>query len=267
MENLKKMKQWVLWSYTEDGRKIPRCPDNINKYLKWSNPDNFMTYKDAQMAAMKSGADGVGLIIPDRYYVIDLDHIRPGDPRAKDLIKYCKSYSEFSPSGNGIHVIIKADVSRSRNLTMGPGTKYPTKSGMIIELKRPGTFVTFTGNVIVNRPVADLTDLIRTTYDVCASADANNGQDVKERRGGSASQPVSREYARAALSGEVQKIKQATQGTRRNTIFIAAMKLKKYIGRGLDEAEVWRALEQAGNYHGFSRAIINSTIRNGMAAA
>ncbi len=274
MENLKKLTQWVVWAYTEDGRKIPRCPDNPSMYLRWST-SSFMTYEDASIADLRVEADGIGLIIPDGYYVIDLDHIRPGDPRAKSLIQYCNSYTEFSPSGKGIHIIVRADVPRTRNLTMGPRTKYPTKSGMVIELKRPGTFVTYTGKAIVNRPIKDCTELIRTTYEEVSGLDAalraNDVHCVEKDAlasstlaGSNAGKPD--HYYKIALINECEVVRSASQGSRRNTLFNAARHLGRFHGK-LNESAIRAELTKAAGGWGFSGDIVDSTISNGLAAA
>lgn len=104
----------------------------------------------------------------------------------------------------------------------------------------------------------------------CVSSQAAATDKAKMKHnadGGLLTQTVTHQYTKAALDGECHKIRAATKGTRRRTIFIAALKLRKYIGKGLDEAEVRNALNDAGNYHRLPARSINEQIENGLAAA
>src|SRR5215213_1666534 len=114
---VKELAQWVNWRYGErDDKltKVPICPCT-GELAAVDRPETWATYEEAVRASKEHGYDGVGFVFTegDPYAGIDLDKCR--DPLtseveewAKELIEHLDSYAELSPSGTGIHVLVKA---------------------------------------------------------------------------------------------------------------------------------------------------------------
>ncbi len=112
-------RQWVCWKLEfVPGKSKPwtKVPYNPNGGYKASTtkPNTWGTFDEA-MAAYQTGAyDGIGYVFSqdDPYCGIDLDHCRNPEDGAIDLMKrsyidQMTSYTEVSPSGTGVHIIIE----------------------------------------------------------------------------------------------------------------------------------------------------------------
>ena len=65
------------------------------------------------MAAMQlHGHTGVGFVIPEGCFFLDVDHRETDDPLVQKLLQRFGSYAERSFSGNGIHIYGHCDMSR-----------------------------------------------------------------------------------------------------------------------------------------------------------
>ncbi len=103
---------FCCWRYEDrDGRrtKVPYQP--ASGHMARSNDPTGFT--DFYAAVNVSGYDGIGIGIFDGICAIDLDHCvtdsgfykQPAD----EIIEIMHSYTEFSPSGNGVHILFRAD--------------------------------------------------------------------------------------------------------------------------------------------------------------
>jgi primase-polymerase (primpol)-like protein len=147
---LTEYKQWVLWRRTEvNGRqtKIPISPWT-GKTASSDKPATWSSYRHARYACHRHKCDGVGFVFTavDPFCGIDLDQCRSDDgtiaPSAMEWIKRFRSYAELSPSGDGVHVVIKAKLP-------GKGRR----SGKI-EVYDCGRYFTMTGDHIPDTPFA-----------------------------------------------------------------------------------------------------------------
>jgi putative DNA primase/helicase len=108
--------QWVAWRIeSRDGRptKVPYSPIT-GGLASTSNPQTWGTYEQARSFCEVQGMEGVGYVFSaeDPYTGIDLDKCR--DPEtgaieewAQEIITALRSYTEISPSGRGVHIIIR----------------------------------------------------------------------------------------------------------------------------------------------------------------
>ncbi|MDQ2842422.1 MAG: hypothetical protein M3Y72_15525, partial [Acidobacteriota bacterium] len=135
-------RQWVLWRTAEvDGRrtKLPISPWS-GKLASCDRPQTWSSYKRVRYALRRFRCDGIGFVFTDAdpFCGIDLDKCRTvkGNiaPEALRIVQQLDSYSEFSPSGTGIHVLIKAELQ-------GRGRR----SGKL-EVYNSGRYFTMTGN-------------------------------------------------------------------------------------------------------------------------
>lgn len=144
---LKIYKQWVNWRYEqrEEGKKPTKVPYSPRTKFQVSVMDatHWGTFDEA-LANVGNGFDGLGFVLTakDPYCIIDLDQAK--DAEEYDLVNKTfmglTSYTEVSPSGTGLHVVIKAELGRGRK-------KHP------IEVYDRARFITFTGNVHWKLPI------------------------------------------------------------------------------------------------------------------
>jgi primase-polymerase (primpol)-like protein len=91
-------------------------------------------------------ADGIGFVftIADPFCGIDLDKCRDKNGRIKEaslkLIRHIGSYAEISPSGDGVHIIVKAKLDSSGRRTAG------------LEVYASGRYFTITGKHLDGTP-------------------------------------------------------------------------------------------------------------------
>lgn len=146
-DELKVRPQWVCWRYTlhrEKWTKHPYCPGAGRKasstdLLTWS------TFEEV-MAAYEGGTyDGIGFVFcsGDPFTGIDLDECR--DPEAgeveawaAEIVCYLNSHTEASPSGRGIHIIVKGKVPtplKRDSIEMYSLERYFTITGWVVEIR------------------------------------------------------------------------------------------------------------------------------------
>jgi len=136
--------RWVCWKVEErngDETKIPVDPqtggrassDNAETWASFSNAREYHEHEDTDTA-------GIGFMFSrdGRYAGVDLDKcVDPStgdvEPWARDIVERLNSYTEFSPSGTGLHVIVEGmvppDGSRSGNVEMYDEKRYFTFTG------------------------------------------------------------------------------------------------------------------------------------------
>jgi hypothetical protein len=139
---LRALTRWVPWDLKpgKDGRptKVPRGST--------TDPKTWQTFDDA----LAVGADGVGFVFTDTDYSgVDLDGcLVDGRPtaEARQLIDGLASYTETSPSGAGLHIIVKG------KLPPGAGHKNVHVPGLkALEAYDTGRYFTWTGQVFEGR--------------------------------------------------------------------------------------------------------------------
>ena len=103
---------FCCWRYEErNGQrtKVPYQPDT-GQGAKSNDPRSFVSYETAIQA---SGYDGIGIGIFNGICAIDLDSCVTDSgyysETAAEIVHLMHSYTEFSPSGNGLHILFRAD--------------------------------------------------------------------------------------------------------------------------------------------------------------
>lgn len=111
-QEIRDIPQWVAWTTkTRDG-KTTKVPVSWEGYpVDITNPDNYRTFPD------KEDKRGFVFTEGDPYCGIDLDNCLGPDgqiePWAQQIVDDLDSYTEWSQSGNGLHIIVKAKLPRS----------------------------------------------------------------------------------------------------------------------------------------------------------
>ncbi|MXR40784.1 hypothetical protein GRX01_05440 [Halobaculum sp. WSA2] len=115
--------QWVCWrSEQRDGKatKVPVEPGG--GYASATDPDTLRSFSAARTHAVDAGDTGLGLVFTDDDPLVgvDLDDCRDPDTGARfesadDIVERLDSFTEVSPSGIGLHVIVAGDLPAGRN--------------------------------------------------------------------------------------------------------------------------------------------------------
>src|SRR5262245_34814826 len=120
-EELRKLPNWVVWKLEKragkDGvlrdTKVPYNAKTGRK-AKSNDPTTWSSFTEAIAALEPGGYSGVGFNLFTTTYVgVDLDGCRPNgydSPWAANIIQELNSYSEVSPSGKGVHIIVKGEL-------------------------------------------------------------------------------------------------------------------------------------------------------------
>ncbi len=115
--------QWVCWRYAMDDKgKWTKHPYNP-RTGKMASHSDLLTWSgfDEVFKAYKAGNyDGVGFVFcsGDHYSGVDLDVCRDPEtgevePWAAKIVSDLDGYTELSPSGTGLHIIVKGKVPAS----------------------------------------------------------------------------------------------------------------------------------------------------------
>lgn len=153
-------KQWCVWRYEDtDGPKPTKVPYNPNtgKLCNVVDPSTWSTFDECLAALVNTKYyDGAGFILSenDPFAFIDLDDTK-GDQIALErqiqLYNQFESYAERSPSGKGLHIIVKGAVPSGRRRNF-------------IEIYSSERYMTVTGEVYRNAPVADYNETLNALW-------------------------------------------------------------------------------------------------------
>jgi putative DNA primase/helicase len=116
--DLKSMPQWVGY----DDRKIPKNP-HTGSNAQTNNPATWSDAATAWKAKNRYRWQGIGFVftlesglvgidLDDCFYRDDIG-IRHIKPKAKDVCQSLDSYTEYSPSHNGLHIICRGKIQDS----------------------------------------------------------------------------------------------------------------------------------------------------------
>lgn len=140
---MKTINNWVCWRYETRNRKKTKIPYNpkTGGMAKSNSPETWASYDDAVTAFSGGSYDGIGFEFGNSPFVgIDIDHCIEGgvvNKEGQKIIDDFTGYVELSPSGAGVHIIVKADIADGKGRRKGNIEIYPA-----------GRFFTVTGNVI-----------------------------------------------------------------------------------------------------------------------
>jgi hypothetical protein len=163
--------QFVVWRYEEtEGpkpTKVPYSPRNL-RHASVNDPSTWATFDEAVAAANNNnGYAGIGFVLTeaDPYAFVDLDnpyetkedgsykHANPDEIMQRQLHIYNEfnSFSEYSPSGKGLHIICKGSLESGRKRSS-------------IEVYSSQRFMTMTGNIYNNAPIVEQHELLNALH-------------------------------------------------------------------------------------------------------
>lgn len=158
---LRALRQWCVWRYEDIGAAKPtKVPYQINgKMANVNEAEMWATFDE--VCRVVRNYSGIGFVFTDTdgYSFIDLDDTL-GDIAAYDrqikIFREFDSYSEVSPSGKGLHIIVKGFVPSGRRRNF-------------IEVYSSQRYATFTGNVYNDKPIKDCQDKLTQLWEQMGS--------------------------------------------------------------------------------------------------
>lgn len=138
---LRALKQWVVW---REGK----VPFQVNGTLAdVTNPNTWNSFENCAQALLNPLNLGIGFVFTanDPYSFIDLDNAHGDQAILATHLKIAhefNSYSEVSPSGMGLHIIVKGTVIAGRRRSK-------------VEIYSSARYATMTGQVHNNSPIVD----------------------------------------------------------------------------------------------------------------
>jgi putative DNA primase/helicase len=145
----KDLNQWVCWRREErDGKptKVPYSPRSGSR-ARSDDHETWGTFAEAREARRDASYDGIGFVFTadDPFCGVDLDGcVDPEtgeiEPWAAEVLAKLDSYAELSPSGTGLHVIVRAALPEGRR-----------RNGKV-EMYDRGRFFTVTGDHLPGTP-------------------------------------------------------------------------------------------------------------------
>jgi putative DNA primase/helicase len=212
--------QWVayklIFSKTKVG-KTDKIPYDVksNRPAKVNSPETWATFSTAVKAAEENSQfAGVGFVFTDTdpFVGVDLDDCINEDgsiqPWAQEIVDKLGSYTEYSPSGRGLHILCKG--------TLPAGGR---RSGQV-EMYKDGRFLTATGKLLpgTRRELGECTDslaLIHKEY---------FGQVTEERIKSSTAKPIAQRVSThnpVTLTASDEKVLRKARGAANSAKFVA----------------------------------------------
>ncbi len=121
--NMHDLHQWVCWRSEERNGKKTKVPYSPSTGTRARSDDRttWSTLSEARRAVEEEGHDGIGFVFTadDPFCGVDLDGCvdrQTGEiqPWAADILDRLDSYTEFSPSSEGLHIIVRAELPEGR---------------------------------------------------------------------------------------------------------------------------------------------------------
>lgn len=152
--NSYKGKYWIGYVKRNNGKKVTKIPTDIHGKPLSVTSGNF--YKLKELKNNKS-IDGVGIVLgyENNLLGVDLDNVLKDGKLTNSIIyefiNNCNTYSEISPSGNGLHIFLDVEGLELK------AKKKTNEDGTVYEMYTKGRFFTFTNNVFTNNEVRKVT--------------------------------------------------------------------------------------------------------------
>lgn len=142
---LKTYRAWVPWKLTRVSGKWTKHPYSVHTHRKASSTDSrtWSSFQEVLEAYEAGGYDGLGFVFStgDPFCGVDLDaavNLATGEVAAwaEQIVESLDGYTELSPGGAGIHIIVRGELPGGGN-RKGPVEMYDKKR-----------FFTMTGHIL-----------------------------------------------------------------------------------------------------------------------
>lgn len=158
-EEMRIYPQWVMWRYEDtDSKKPTKVPYSARtgQLASVTDANTWATFDECVNAMSSGWYAGIGFVLTqnDPYSFIDLDDTK-GDQTALDrqikIYNEFDSYAERSPSGSGLHIIVKGEVPSGRRRSF-------------IEVYSSLRYMTMTGDIYRNAPIKEQNELLNILW-------------------------------------------------------------------------------------------------------
>jgi len=142
-QELKALPNWVGFKFIpQEGKKTKKEPINAatGGHAKSNDPLTWSSFDEVINRSEILNFDAIGIAVIEPYIVCDIDHSvleKVISPLAKKIISAFPSYTEYSPSKTGIHIVGKGKIPRDRKFTT-----------LDVEMYSGSRFFTFTGDLV-----------------------------------------------------------------------------------------------------------------------
>lgn len=157
---LRALPQWVLRR-----EKVPYNPRTGQK-ARAGDPSTWTTFSETMGALERGNWDGIGFQFATGGGLvgIDLDHVvnpNTGEvqPWALDIVHRMDSYTEYSPSGTGLHIFVYGELPQS-----GRKKIINKETGEAVELYKEGRYFTVTALPFLSSPIARPSEELAALY-------------------------------------------------------------------------------------------------------
>lgn len=157
---LRQYNQFVVWRYEDTDSpkptKVPYCPHS-NRLASVTDPNTWSSFDDACAAvAARDWYSGIGFVLTDYdpFTFIDLDDTKGDENAMRHQVKIFnefESYAERSPSGKGLHIIVKGKLQSGRRRSS-------------VEIYSNSRYMTMTGDVYRDAPINDHNELLQALW-------------------------------------------------------------------------------------------------------
>lgn len=169
-QELRNYKQWICWKYqkTRENKKATKVPFSpITGFeIGHNSSELFGSFEEACKVSHMFNGVGFFLTKEDPFSFIDLDDTNGNQEILnfqKDVYNRFDSYSEVSPSGNGLHIIVKGEVPSGVN-----SKQYKT------EIYSNMRYMTMTGCIYRNAQIKDCNQLLNVLHKFLKPAKIDN---------------------------------------------------------------------------------------------
>jgi primase-polymerase (primpol)-like protein len=142
-EEMRRRPQWAVWKYEKRDGKPTKVPYIAGGVGRASSTDSltWRTFEEAVQALKTSRYDGIGFVFSsgDPFAGVDLDDCRNPEtgelqPWAAKVVEDLGGYAEASPSGTGVHIIVRGKApNKKRGLVEAYSSeRYFTMSGRVL---------------------------------------------------------------------------------------------------------------------------------------
>lgn len=118
---LRERRQWVCWRFEQREGKQTKPPWRVDgsAHASADDPASWGSFEEALETLEAGKVDGLGYVFAadDPFCGVDLDRCRNGSglhPDAAAIVLRLDSYTEWSPSGGGVHVLLRGRLPGSR---------------------------------------------------------------------------------------------------------------------------------------------------------
>ena len=157
IQELQTSPHWVCYRKEErQGRltKVPYSPLN-GRGAQSNVPATWSDYTTAVKALQTSGYDGLGYMFHQDFTGVDLDHCVDAagviEPWALKIVRFLDSYTEFSPSGGGVHVLVRGHIPKGVRRFIPPD-RHPLQEHAAVEMYCEKRYFTITGRHVPGTP-------------------------------------------------------------------------------------------------------------------